>query len=596
MSPIVPENAPFTAEQRAWLNGFLAGAFNDRLAPSAATPRSAPQTPTKGSLLVLFGSQSGSAEGLAKRVVREADRRGLSARLFAWNDYAKADLAQQSLLLVITSTWGDGDPPDNAASGWGWLNSEQAPKLSALRYAVLGLGDRNYTDFCGAAKKFDGRLAALGAQRLVACGECDVDYETAAAAWLDQFWTQATALQPPAAVDTMAVSSAHGPASVGVSPAAAAFGRGNPYLGRLRTNRRLNHAASSKDTRHLEISLLDSGMQYEVGDALGVFPTNCPVLVEELLAAARLKGDERVVTGDARELSLHEALMTCLNVTQPTRDLVAQVAKRSRDETLLRLLESDRQTDYDRWIYGRDIVDVLRASAPFEWSAQELVGLLRRLQPRLYSISSSPKAHPAEVHVTVGTVRYEAHGRMKKGVASCWLADRVIPDQTAVPVFIQASHGFRLPSSGETPVIMVGPGTGIAPFRAFLEERCALGSPGKNWLFFGDQHRAHDFLYEEQILEWQRDGFLTRLDLAFSRDQAEKLYVQHRMAEAGAELWDWLESGAHFYVCGDAKRMAKDVDGALHEVIRQHGGRSAEQAADYVQALKQTKRYQRDVY
>lgn len=596
MLPILPENAPFTAEQRAWLNGFLAGAFNDRLAPNKEATRAAVQAPAKGSLLVLFGSQSGSAEGLAKRVFKEADGRGFSARLLAWNDYAKADLAQQSLLLVITSTWGDGDPPDNAASGWSWLNSEQAPALSGLRYGVLGLGDRNYTDFCGAAKKFDGRLAALGAQRLVACGECDVDYETAAAAWLDQFWTQATTLQPPAAVDTMSAPSASGPTSVDVAPATTGFGRANPYLGRLRTNRRLNHAASSKDTRHLEISLLDSGLQYEVGDALGVLPTNCPVLVEELLAAARLKGDERVVTADARELSLHEALMTCLNVTQPTRDLVAQVAKRSRNETLLQLLGADRQTDYDRWIYGRDIVDVLRASAPFEWSAQELVGLLRRLQPRLYSISSSPKAHPAEVHVTVGTVRYEAHGRMKKGVASCWLADRVIPDQTEVPVFIQTSHGFRLPASGDTPVIMVGPGTGIAPFRAFLEERRALGSPGKNWLFFGDQHRAHDFLYEEQILEWQRDGFLTRLDLAFSRDQAEKLYVQHRMAEAGAQLWDWLESGAHFYVCGDAKRMAKDVDGALQGVIRQHGGKSAEQAAEYVQALKQSKRYQRDVY
>jgi sulfite reductase (NADPH) flavoprotein alpha-component len=597
MLPILPENAPFNAEQRAWLNGFLAGIFNDRLA-SEPSAKSAPgELAPKRPLLVLFGSQTGSAEGLSKKLAKEAEQRGFSPRVLPWNEYAKADLSACTLLVVITSTWGDGDAPDNAAGGLAWLSSDQAPDLSKLSYAVLGLGDRNYSDFCGAAKKFDARLAALGAKRLVSTGECDLDYEAVAKEWVAQLWASlpsadsaVTIGNPPAAVGTATTPVAE------PSPAARLYHRQNPFRTRLKANRPLNHPSSTKDTRHLEILLDHPELRYEAGDALGVMPSNCPVLVEEFLASAGLLGDEPIEVPDLGKMPLHEALLRAFNITQPTRELLEQIAKRTGNATLDGMLQPDRKPALDAWLHGRDIVDVLRSGEKIAWPAQDLVNGLRRLQPRLYSISSSPKAHPGEVHVTVGAVRYEAHGRLKKGVASCWLADRVVPGQTEVPVFVQTSHGFRLPSKTDVPVIMVGPGTGIAPFRAFLEERSVSGGSGRNWLFFGDQRRAQDFLYEEQILGWQQSGVLTRLDLAFSRDQAEKIYVQHRMLEAAGELWRWLEEGAHFYVCGDAKRMAKDVDEALHQVVQRVSGKTEDSAREYVAAMKSSKRYQRDVY
>lgn len=599
MLPLLPENAPFNADQRAWLNGFLAGIFNDRLTaetePRPGIPTAAPNRP----LLILFGSQTGSAEALSRKLAKEADKRGFTSRLLAWNDYAQADLSNASLLVVVTSTWGDGDAPDNAAAGLAWLLSDQAPRLSQLSYAVLGLGDRNYSEFCGAAKKFDQRLSALGGKRLIPTGECDADYETAASSWLSQLWSALETASPGRPVVTEANGATtlavhEPPNSGGEKPQG--FSRQNPLHTRMKCNRRLNHASSSKDTRHIEILLDPSELAYEAGDALGVLPTNCPVLVEEFMAVAGLRGDELVQIEGAGPMTLHEALLRSLNITQPTREFLEHVSRLPGNAELARLLGPDRRSEFDAWLYGRDLVDVLRGIEPSGWDPQDLVSMLRRLQPRLYSISSSPKAHPGEVHVTVGTVRYEAHGRHKKGVASCWLADRVIPEQTDVPVFIQKSHGFRLPDAGDTPVIMVGPGTGIAPFRSFLEERASVGATGRNWLFFGDQRRAQDFLYEEQILAWRDQGILGRLDLAFSRDQKEKVYVQHRMLEAAEELWRWLDSGAHFYVCGDAKRMAKDVDEALHRVVQQAGGRSEDAARDYVAAMKTGKRYQRDVY
>ena len=374
------------------------------------------------------------------------------------------------------------------------------------------------------------------------------------------------------------------------------WSRTRPFPARLKTNRRLNRAGSAKDTRHFEIALDGSGLEYEVGDALGVMPTNCPVLVEELLAALGCKGEEPVSNARGNESSLHEALLKTFVITQPPVSFVQAAVERGKNSELLALCAPEQKAAFDKWLFGRDIVDVLRACSTTRFTPMEFTGFLRPLQPRLYSISSSPKAHPGEVHLTIAAVRYEAQGRAKKGVASCWLADRVTPCETPVPVFVQTSHGFRPPRDGATPIIMVGPGTGIAPFRAYLEERRATGATGRNWLFFGDQQRACDFLYEEELTEFSRNGFLARLDLAFSRDQSEKIYVQNRMLEHAAELWIWLEDGAHFYVCGDAKRMAKDVDAALHQVIEQASGKSREQAVEYVAAMKTEKRYQRDVY
>jgi sulfite reductase (NADPH) flavoprotein alpha-component len=591
--PALPPNAPFSPAQRAWLNGFLAGVFYDRLSTNPASGVAAAPVADRRRLLIGFGSQTGGAQRLAKRIAREAGQKNFQATVQELNQITPEALRQESLFLVVTSTWGDGDPPDNATQFWSALNQPGLPPLENLRFGVLGLGDRNYSDFCGAGKKFDERLVALGAQRLVARAECDVDFEAESQRWLQQLW-QVLESSPETVSKAAAAPETLPPAPAPVE--AEGWNRQRPFPARLKTNRRLNGAGSSKDTRHLEILLEGSGLEYQVGDALGVRPRNCPALVEEILALLEFHGDETVADGDGERLSLHEALSARYVITQPPEAFLRESAIRAGNAELTGKVTGENRAELAAWLAGRDVVDVLRSCPKARFGPQELVDLLRKLQPRLYSISSSIKAHPGEVHLTVAAVRYETHGRTRKGVASTWLADRVVLQQTPVPVFVQTSHGFRLPGDTSAPIVMIGPGTGIAPFRAFLEERRAVGAVGKNWLFFGDQTRAHDFLYEEELIPMQADGFLTRLDLAFSRDQAAKIYVQDRMREQGAELWRWLEAGGFVYVCGDAKRMARDVDAALHQVIEMHGGKTAASAAEYVAALKSAKRYQRDVY
>jgi sulfite reductase (NADPH) flavoprotein alpha-component len=553
-------------------------------------------------LLILFGSQTGSAEGLAKKLAKESQTRGFAPKILALNDYEQANLVAATKAVIISSTWGDGEPPDNAVNFWNWLNAESAPRLESLQFAVLGLGDKNYSDFCGASKKFDARLEALGAKRLVPRAECDVDYEAAAAAWTESLWGKlggaGRAGSPlPAASVMNGVSHTNGAHGVtrptSETNGVAAFGKTNPFPARLLKNILLNKPGSAKEVRHYEISLEGSGLSYEVGDALAVIPANCPQLVGDILAALKFTGDEPVKIGDA-EFPLRAALATQLDISKPAIDLLKAVAAREPAGELAALLAPERAADLKKWLFGRGVIDLLPTLAG-ALTPDDFVKLLRKLSLRLYSISSSPKAHPGEVHLTVSAVRYESFGRKRGGVASTFLADRVSATDF-VKVFVQPSHGFKPPTNGDTPMIMVGPGTGIAPFRAFLEEREALGAQGKHWLFFGDQTRASDFLYEEQLTAWQKTGLLTRLDLAFSRDQKEKIYVQDKMLASAAELWSWLEAGAHFYVCGDASRMAKDVDAALHKIIETVGGKSADEAKAYVAKLKTDKRYQRDVY
>jgi len=587
--PYIPETAPFNSEQRAWLNGFLAGLFANADTGGAPMLQSnaAPAAPAEP-LTILFGSQTGTAEGLAKKLAKDAEKRGFAPKVLALNDHEQANLAAGGKAVIISSTWGDGEPPDNAVNFWSWLSAENAPKLESLNFAVLGLGDRNYSDFCGASKKFDARLEALGARRLAPRGECDVDYEATANTWMEELWGKLGG----AATSTGTAPGANGNGKP-ATPETPGYGRTNPFPARLLKNLLLNKEGSSKEVRHYEISLDGSGLAYEAGDALGVVPVNCPELVADVLGALKASPDENVKLGD-QIVSLREALTHQLDITKPSQELLDAVAKAAPDSELGSLLAPERKDDLKKWLWGRQIVDLLHL-LPAPMPAADFVGSLKKLAPRLYSISSSPKAHPGEVHLTVSAVRYESHGRARKGVASTFLADRV-GDADYVRVYVQPSHGFKPPANGDTPMIMVGPGTGIAPFRAFLEERLATGAKGRNWLFFGDQTRGADFLYEDLLTGWQKEGFLTRLDLAFSRDQAEKIYVQNRMLENGAELWSWLEAGAHFYVCGDASRMAKDVDAALHTLIEQHGGRTAEEAKAYVAKLKSDKRYQRDVY
>ena len=597
--PFIPDNAPFSPEQRLWLNGYLAGLFTNASANGVPPTPAPPAKP----LLVLYGSQTGTAEGVAKKTAKAAEARGFAPRMVCLEKFESVDLAKEERVLVITSTYGDGEPPDNAQGFWNWLSSDTAPRLERTQFSVLALGDTNYPAFCEFGKKCDARLEALGAKRLAPRVDCDVDYETPASAWTDGVFTalggemdvkqsRKDAKDDAAAAPELCASAPAPGLSLpnGREP----YSRKKPFPARMLANRLLNAEGSGKEVRHFEISLADSGLEYEVGDALGVVPTNCGELVSDLLKALGCDGEEAVKITDGGETSLRLALTQHFDITRPSTDLLKAAAERgAAGGELASLLDPARRDDLKKWLWGREIIDVISGLAT-KFSPDEFIALLKKLQPRLYSISSSPKAHPGEVHLTVGAVRYDSHGRVRKGVCSTFLADRA--GDAPVQVFVQPSHGFKLPTDSSVPVIMVGPGTGIAPFRAFLEERHATKAPGKNWLFFGDQKRTSDFLYREQLEAWLTDGHLTRLDLAFSRDQAEKVYVQQRMIEAGAELFSWLEGGAHFYVCGDASRMAKDVDAALHIIAETAGGMSKEAAAAYIQKLKADKRYQRDVY
>jgi sulfite reductase (NADPH) flavoprotein alpha-component len=591
--PFIPESAPFNAEQRAWLNGFLAGLFSQ--VPGGAPQLNAAPPKAGEPLLILFGSQTGSAEGLAKKLAKESESRGFSPKLAALNDFESAGFATANKAVIISSTWGDGEPPDNAVNFWNWIKADAAPRLEDLQFAVLGLGDKNYSDFCGASKKFDERLAALGAKRVAPRGECDVDYEGPAKSWIDGLWDKLGSGAPASgpASSNGATKHAGSETSAPKSNGAVAYSKSNPFPAKLLRNVLLNKPGSGKEVRHYEIALNGSGLTYEAGDALGVVPVNCPELVDDVIAALKAKPDENVKFGD-NIMSLREALTHHFDVNKPSQELLAAVAKAAPQSELAALLAPEKRDDLKKWLWGRHVIDLLEL-LPAPMPMVEFIPLLKRLAPRLYSISSSPKAHPGEVHLTVGAVRYESHGRERKGVASTFLADRV-GDAEFVKVYVQPSHGFKPPGNGDLPMIMVGPGTGIAPFRAFLEERLATGAKGKNWLFFGDQKKDTDFLYDELLTDWQKSGFLTRLDLAFSRDQEKKIYVQDRMLENAAELWSWLEAGGHFYVCGDASRMAKDVDAALHRIAETAGGKTADEAKAYVAKLKSDKRYQRDVY
>jgi sulfite reductase (NADPH) flavoprotein alpha-component len=561
--PLIPETAPFSPEQRAWLNGFFAGMFS-RGPGAAAAPAAAP-TPIVP-LTILFGSQTGTAEGLAKKAAKEAGRRGFAASVLDMAQTDVAKLAQEKNLLVIVSTYGDGEPPDSAKSLHTQLASLGA-QLPSVRYSVCALGDTNYSQFCKCGADFDTFLEKSGASRLTPRTDCDLDYEAKFTMWLN------------AALSALAQGGGTSPEPE--APKAeppTGFSKKNPFPALLLTSRNLNAPGSAKQVHHVEFDLVNSGLVYAAGDALGVIPHNCPELVSDILAALGSDGEEGVNAPDGTIVPFRRALTEFYDLGKPTAELLALCGTTA----------------------AHHVVDALLARAqdakPHSLNAADIIRALKKLQPRLYSISSSPKAHGGQVHLTVGAVRYEKDGRPRKGVCSTFLADRAQPGTTRVGVFVHSNNAFRPPANGDTAAIMVGPGTGIAPFRAFLHERHATNSRGKNWLFFGDQRASTDFLYRDELTALQSAGVLTRLDVAFSRDQPEKIYVQQRMLEAASELWSWLEAGAHFYVCGDASRMAKDVDAALHQVIETAGNKSPAEAAAYVQSLKTSKRYQRDVY
>jgi sulfite reductase (NADPH) flavoprotein alpha-component len=572
----IPDNAPFTDEQRKWLGAFLGNLLTQ--SQSSATAPAGPSVP----VTILFGSQTGTAEGLAKKLFKTLKKGNFEPNVQDMGSYDKNRLPKESNLLVITSTYGDGEPPDSALELHTWLMSEQAPRLDGVNFSLLSLGDSSYPDFCQCGIDFDLRLEALGANRIYPRVDVDVDTDEPYA-----IWSKAViALLSPnvSAVATVAPSE---------DLDEAGYSKKKPFPSPVLTNRNLN-GPGSKQTHHIEFSLTNSELTYEVGDALGVYPQNPESVVDEIIAALPFRAGE-VPTSTGEEVSLREALISHYDIGNINKSLITKWQKRSGSPFLRSLVEADNREKWDEFCWGRDLID-LALNYPADFSdGEDFVSVLKKLQPRLYSIASSPKAHPDEVHLCVGIVRYDSHGRKRGGICSTYLSDRLTASSKP-GVFVHNNNAFRLPKDGNVPIIMVGPGTGIAPFRAFLEERKATGAKGKTWLFFGNPHQATDFLYGEELLAYQKEGTLSRMDLAWSRDQKEKIYVQNLMLQSGEEFWQWLQDGAAFYVCGDASRMAKDVDAALLTIAKDHGKLSEEEAAAYVAQLKKDKRYLRDVY
>jgi sulfite reductase (NADPH) flavoprotein alpha-component len=590
--PYIPDNAPFTPEQRAWLNGLLASLFSSAPAPASA--------PAGKRIAVLYASQSGTAEGLARKLAKELKAQGHTPAVSTLVGYTPAALAAESHALILASTYGDGDAPDGVQPFYEQLCLEHFPRMEKLHYSVFALGDKHYEHFCRFGADLDAKLASLGANPM--CGRVDsdveveqpfADWKSAVLAQLNRNDSARSAAPPVSAAGIVEVKSADV-----VKPARRAeanISRDNPLLARLVDKRSLTNSASTKVTMHLAFSTEDGRLTYEAGDAFGVMPSNDPNLVAEILQRLGFNGNEQVPRGNSGSTTLHEALLHNLQITRLSRKIVQEYAKRGNCAPLLAMLAPDAQGMLEQYVAERGLVDLLAEFPGVLDDPADLVAMLPRLTPRLYSISSSPAAHAGQVHATVAVVRYVANQRERGGVCSTLLADRTtISDR--LPIYIQPNKKFRLPADLNAPIVMIGPGTGIAPFRGFLHERRALGHTGRNWLFFGGRSSSADFLYREELEGMRADGHLTQLDTAFSRDQENKVYVQDRMMEHSRQFWQWLQEGASVYVCGDASRMAKDVNAAIRKIAEQEGGMSQEQADEYMAHLKDQHRYHRDVY
>jgi sulfite reductase (NADPH) flavoprotein alpha-component len=587
LNEVLPTLSP---DQGAWLCGYVAalnqlagaGQFPAPAAAGAVAVTASDSTP----VTVMYGSQTGNSEGVAGKLVAALQEVGVAAELKDMGSYKPQQLKQEKTLCLVVSTHGEGDPPDTAMDFHAFLNGKRAPKLEGVGFAVLALGDTSYEHFCKTGRDFDERLGELGGTRLLDRVDCDVDYEDKADEWIATLVKKIVSERAAVPAPSAAV-----PGAVTTPAAASAYDKKNPFPAVLLERINLNGKGSAKETLHMELLLEGSGLAYEPGDALGVVPSNDEAVVDELIGLLGADAAAEISAPKGKE-TLRDAMRNSFEITTITRPFLRGYAELAESKELSALLADNDKLN--AWLYGREIVDVLQTWPVKGLPVQDFLDLLRKLPPRLYSIASSLNAHPDEVHLCVGVTRYEAHGRQRKGVCSTFLADRVEVDGT-LPVYIDHNKNFKLPAGVDTPVIMVGPGTGIAPFRAFVEEREIQGG-GRNWLFFGDQHFTTDFLYQTEWQQWLKDGTLTRMDVAFSRDQAQKLYVQHRMVEKAADLWAWLQDGAHFYVCGDESRMAHDVHQALLDIAKSQGDMSAEDAEAYVKQLQKDRRYQRDVY
>lgn len=592
-----------TETQQIWLSGYLsalgsstgAGPIGTNVLVHTETDTGnttqSNQPQVSREVTVLFGSQTGNCQRLAGSLSSKLREQGFEVTLAAMNSFKPNSLKKIENLLVLVSTHGEGEPPDNARAFYEFLYSKRAPQLENLQFSVLALGDTSYEFFCQTGKDLDHRLEELGAKRLSPRVDCDLDYDDSVAAWFEGVIGSLNAGLNAPAIAANALQTAEE-----LESQESVYSRNNPFKAEVLENLNLNGRGSDRETRHLELSLEGSNLNFEPGDSLGVYPQNHPELVDAIINTMGWSPEELVPfnkKGD--EGALREALLHHYEITVLTKPLLEQVASLSTSNALSELLAPGREQDLKEYIKGRDLLDLIEDFSPWNVPARSFVTMLRKLPARLYSIASSQKANPEEVHFTVRAVRYQTHGRDRYGVCSVHCAERVQPGDS-LPIYIQHNPNFKLPANPDAPIIMIGPGTGVAPFRSFLEEREEIGAEGKSWLIYGDRHFVTDFLYQT---DWQRmlkDGVLSKLDVAFSRDTEEKVYVQHRILEKSRELYEWLQEGAHLYICGDEKHMAHDVHSALITVIQQEGGMSPEEAAAYLDNMQQTQRYQRDVY
>ncbi len=587
-------------EQAFWVSGYFAGVADMR--GDFATPGSpvagvgsaalaSPASAAANTIKILHAGETGNAAALANEIARRARHMGLAATVEDLARYKSRELKTERTLLFVSSTHGEGEPPEPALAFFEFLAGRKAPRLDHAQFAVLALGDSTYSLYCEAGKRLDQRLEELGAKRLHERADCDVDYDIPAGHWADAVLAKLQfAAGDNGAADGANTTVALATMTSAEQPVATGYNKSNPFTAQILESICITGRGSSKDTRHVELTLEGSGLTYTPGDALGVLPQNDPALVAELLQLGGWSGSE-TVAGRGGPLALRDALQSEFEITALTPRFIDQWAALSGDKALGQKSPAERAA----FMTSHQVVDVVKARPAPGVAAQQFVQALRGLQPRLYSIASSAELAPDEVHLCVAPVRYQLHARPRQGVASAHLADRLQAGDT-IPVYVQRNDHFRLPHDPATPIVMIGAGTGVAPYRAFMQHREALGIDGQSWLFFGDRNLRSDFLYQTEWQEWLRDGLLSRADVAFSRDQSQKLYVQHRLHEQGAELYRWISEGAHVYVCGDAGHMARDVHQALLSIVAQHGNHGTEQAHQMLLDLQDTGRYQKDVY
>ena len=575
--------------QLAWLSGYC-WAQSQGVSGAAAEPtilQAAAPTVSRR-VLVLSASQTGNARSVAESLHAKLQAAGVEARLSSAGDFKSKTLPDEDIVLLVTSTQGEGEPPEEALPLYKFIYGKKKPDLGKLTFAVLGLGDSSYPNFCQAGKDFDAKFAELGAGRLNDLGICDLEFQANADAWVAAVVPKVAELTAQAASPS-ANTAAHSPAT---PSSGTAYTKENPYTATLSVRQKITSRTAEKDVEHIEIDLSGSDLRYQAGDALGVWPLNAADLVQEILDLNQLNGNETVQLSDGRETDIRTALTESADITQNTPAFVQQYAELTNNEALKTIAADKAQLD--AYLAATPPVGVF-AAYPHPLDAQTLYSLFRPQTPRLYSIASAQDEVGEEVHLTIGVVRFNHHDHTYTGAASGYLGER-LEEGSEVRVFVEPNPNFRLPQNGDTPIIMIGAGTGVAPFRSFMQQRAANGDSGKNWLFFGNQRLADDFLYQLEWSDWRKDGLLTRADLAWSRQGEHKVYVQHKITECAAEVWNWLQQGAHIYVCGDAARMARDVENALIEVIETQGKLSRDEAEDYLNDLREDKRYQRDVY